>query len=240
MRAMLEFNQINWVFFSGEQSEEEITGRFMKMLGLVISDTRDIEIYKSKTAHIFIEDGDIAVQDYPIVVKALEARENERRGTGTSFKIRGIGVDYLQNLSVYQKNQDLRSNGNKMFITGETERLVEAAKVIKKDSRANKYCVFMISQIKLQMSEDGNTPLKKSDTKGSAAIINMSDGMVGFHRPHKSRAGLVDDVVTLNLSKNRHGMADITIDYKWKPNRLLISGEIHMGEISHLPRKEWR
>jgi len=225
MRAMIEFNHINWIFFTGEQGSEEIVGRYMKMLGLDRNDPRDIEMYKAKTSHIFLDDSDVAVQDYPLAIKSLESREN--------VKIRGIAVDYLQNLTVKDRNNP------DMIIMDETKKIVEAARVIKRDARTGKYCIFMISQIKLLLSEDGNTPLKKSDTKGSAAIINMSDVMVGFHRDHKARAALVDDVVTLNLSKNRHGVDGVTLSYKWKPNRLLISGEKYEGVVSVMERKAY-
>jgi replicative DNA helicase len=216
MQLMLRHPGLDCFFLSLEQGRDEIIQRFYTMLKLNPNIQQDRILCRQAISHIYIEEEDIPLHEIELRIKAVETLR------GKAFDV--VAIDYMQLVEVEGRKE-------------ETSKLQYYAKFIKNLAKRTNKRVLQVSQIVKQMAEHGNTELIPADCRGGASIINMSDYMISAWRDHRKRKGLVDNIISISLCKNRHGSFNEIVSYQWSANSLVFGDQIvKESDVSRLVR----
>jgi replicative DNA helicase len=121
---------------------------------------------------------------------------------------KGVVIDYLQLIPV------------KGSVA--TERAIAVTKAIKELAKELRVAPFLLSQVPKELAGDGNEPLPMQAPKDSGEITNLADKQINCWRPNRARFGVVDNIFTIQMAKDRHGRACYHSDLKFDGERYRI------------------
>jgi hypothetical protein len=66
---------------------------------------------------------------------------------------------------------------------------------------------FPLSQVPLELDNEGNKPIPMQAPKDSGEITSLADKLINLWHPNRVRFGCGDNLITLYMAKDRHGAA---------------------------------
>jgi len=203
LNIMLAAKHINWLFISLEMTVESITEKFMKIKQRTLDD-EDIE-------DSFIEDtSHISTVDKPDI-KANKLQDLVRLTSNKIGKpINAVVIDYLSLLEADGHNQ--------------VEKTIMISKAIKYMVKKLKLTVFVLSQVPKSVGGDGNIPLGLDAPKDSGEVVALADLLLTVWRPNRNRPERDDNIITIGVPKNRHGIAGYTRNLRFIGEHYQIKG----------------
>lgn len=166
----------------------------------------------SKLLTVF--NSDVEVETIPELVLKLDASRNE--------KTRIVAIDYL----------GLVKGGK----GSRYERVSYIAETLKAIAKKTQTVVICLAQVSRGSGAQGNEELTLTSGKDSGSIENTGDLVIGLWRPYKNHDKLEDNVIRVEVLKNRKGKDGIHIDCEFDKETLRIT-EIPVPGISTEEKK---
>lgn len=206
LNMMHVFKKMKWLFLSIEMTGVDITDKFLKITETEWDNEVSMQSFKNSMNHIItIDKPDIHIEEIKDYMNMMKSK--------TGIKPNAIVIDYLSLIAAKGHNQ--------------TERAIQISRHLKRIAKELKVVIFVLSQVPKELAGDGNLPLGLDAPKDSGEVVNMADMLWTCWRPNRNRGGdLVDNIITIGLPKNRHGVAGYNMEFDFIGEKYQIKSQI--------------